>query len=146
MAARLARYAEQQRILDTTQWRFREARSTHGALAVARRVLDAATKTRWFAGAGPVLCGTSGSEKKAYPNSSLMRHFGASEGILRVIQGLIQLTQYRCRAGKILSEPFTCSEVSRKVALLPRSSSISCKRAFCARGDRRWLNTVPRVS
>ena len=36
-----------------------------------------------------------------------MRHFGASEGILRVIQGLIQLTQYRCRAGKILSESFT---------------------------------------
>ena len=34
-----------------------------------------------------------------------MRHFGASEGILRVIQGLIQLTQYRCRAGKLLSEP-----------------------------------------
>ena len=61
-----------------------------------------------FTGAGEPL-----DLKKAYPNSSrnafytVMRHFGASEGILRVIEGLIQLTQYRCRAGKILSEPFT---------------------------------------
>ena len=86
---------------------FREARSTHGALAVARRILDAATKPFGSQCVEPL------DLKIAYPNSSrnafytVMRHFGASEGILRVIQGLIQLTQYRCRAGKILSEPFT---------------------------------------
>ena len=106
VAARLARYAEQQGILDT------EARSTHGTLAVARRVLDAATKPFGSQVLDPC-CVEPLDLKKANPNSSrnafytVMRHFGASEGILRVIQGLIQLTQYRCRPGKILSEPFT---------------------------------------
>ena len=115
VAARLARYAEQQGILDTAQWGgFREARSTHGALAVVRRVLDAATKPFGSQVLDPCCVEPLDLKlKKAYPNSSrnafytVMRHFGASEGILRVIQGLIQLTQYRCREGKILSEPFT---------------------------------------
>ena len=66
----------------------------------------------WLAGVGPVLCGTPGFEESLPELVSerlytVLRHFGASEGLLRVIQGLIQLTQYRCRAGKILSEPFT---------------------------------------
>ena len=87
MAARLARYAEQQGILDTTQWGFREARSTHGALAVARRVLDAATKPVGSQVLDPC-CVETLDLKKAFPNSSrnafytVMRHFGASEGIL----------------------------------------------------------------
>ena len=37
--------------------------STRGAPAVARRVLDAATKPFGSTGAGPVLCGTSGFEE-----------------------------------------------------------------------------------
>ena len=151
VAARLARYAEQQGILDTTQWGFREARSTHGAPAVARRVLNAASKP-FFSQVLDPCCVEPLDLKKAHPNSSrnafhtVMRHFGASEGILRVIQSLIQLTQYTCRAGKSSANLSPCSEVSRKVALLPRLSSISCKKVLCARGDRRWLNMVPRVS
>ena len=69
VAARLARYAEQQGILDTTQWGFREARSTHGALAVARRVLDAATKPFGSQVLDPC-CVEPLDLKKAYPNSS----------------------------------------------------------------------------
>ena len=64
VAPRLARYAEQQGILDTTQWGFREARSTHGALAVARRVLDAATRPFGSQVLDPCCVGTSGFEKK----------------------------------------------------------------------------------
>ena len=125
VAARLARYAEQQR--DSGHYTVGIQGSSFDSWGPGSGAQSPGRchQALLFAGIGPVLCGTSGFEESLPELVSerlytVMRHFGASEGILRVIQGLIQLTQYRCRAGKILSEPSLCSEDSRKVAQLPR--------------------------
>ena len=75
-----------------------------------------------------------------------MRHFGASEGILRVIQGLLQLTQYRCRAGKILSEHFTMQRGFKEGCPASLVEFNFLQEGILRTGDRRLLNTVPRVS
>ena len=131
VAARLARYAEQQGILDTAQW---------GALAVARRVLDAASKPFGSQVLDPC-CVEPLDLKKAYPNSS-RNAFSQCCATLELRRDFCG-TQYRCRVGKILSEPFTMQRGFKEGCQLPRWSSISCKRAFCQRGDKRWLEQGP---
>ena len=69
VAARLVQYAEQQGILDTTQWGFREAWSTHGTWQWRGEFLDAGTKPFSSQVLDPC-CVEPLDLKKAYPNSS----------------------------------------------------------------------------